>query len=458
MKFKCCQCAISSFMITDTTLSFCPRLGDKKYPFIENYNGETDFIEKYITAREQYLKTCKENPNILEKCNKCPLFLKSEWDESFGIDYIGVANRSKCSCNCIYCTSSSGNIDKRKELNRKEVWDIKPVLMMLEKNKLLKNTGTLFIAGGECSEYPKEELQWLFDFAYRNNFNLNMASSGMFYSKEIEQALRNWKTELLVSVDSGTKEKYEQIKRVNFYDKVWDNLKNYIKASENNPDSVVSIKYIILDGINDSIEEFQQFINKCDSVNCKHIDISLDIDYIFSLDINHNDIPSKTMELLEYIRKLKDERIYSDVYCEMKEIKTSAKIYSEEIERALSNGNICLSIVIFAGLNDTYRKITNTDMHDNIWENILKYSGYTANHKSFRSEIRVQYKIIPDVNDSTEEIEAFLENCNKCDIDNIEIGLYSNNNKQINPEKLMEIKKIVSKQNNNKILFSNELM
>ena len=88
--------------------------------------------------------------------------------------------------------------------------------------------------------------------------------------------MTNFLAKLKVSVDAGTKKVYEQIKRVKGYDAVWKNLKKYIEASRKNPNAEVTIKYIIIPGINDNIKEAKEFIKRCNKLKCEKVEINVE--------------------------------------------------------------------------------------------------------------------------------------------------------------------------------------
>ncbi len=458
MRFKCCQHSISSFMITDTALSFCPKLSERKFAFWQNYKGENNFIEKYIKARKEFIANCQNGVNIPFQCQNCSLVVDADWNVDIGIDLIGIANRTHCSCNCIYCVVSDGNIEKRKNLNKQEIWDVIPVLKELDENKLLKDNGKIFVAGGECSEYPKEELNWLINFAFGHGWEIEFASSGMFFSDEIANALKTGKASILISPDSGTKEMYEKIKRVKYFDKVWSNIANYIEVSKENPDAKVCAKYIILSGVNDNIDEFKAFMDKCNSINCNHIDISVDLDWLQDDGGRINQIPKAVSDLLFYIQSLNDKRIYSDVFLQIQEKKTSARVYSKNIEEDLKLGNTIVYIILFAGLESTYQKITNTNLYDEIWNNIQKYSNFVGKVTTSYSQIKILYKLMPGINDSESELNSLLEKCKSLSIKDIEIDIYSQetlDNEKI--KKLIEDIKFLKRQDDINIYFSKEI-
>ncbi len=443
MKFKCCQSALSSLIIGDNALSFCCWFKHAGYSFLENYNGTTDFIEKYKQARKIFIENCKNGTENYDVCFSCSKFVEQDWDEDFGIDYISLTARKKCSCNCIYCIVTNGETEKRREFNQTEIWDIKPVLEYLSQNKFLKNEGTLFIGAGECSEYPKEELQWLIDYANNNNFSLEVASSAAFYSEALKNSLTKDKILMVVSVDAGTKDTFEKVKRVKFYDNVWNNLRKYIEASINNKNADVVIKYIILDGINDDIEEFDEFINMCNKVNCQNIEISMDINFQQDKSVLTVTPTEKIKNLITHIQNLKDERIYFKSVIPIKEINTTARKYEDKIEKAILSGNTTVKIVVLSGTENTYQKLTNTDLYNNIWKNISLYSKISKNCPSFFSELYIQYEIIPGSNDSIEEIESFINKCNNLEIKHIEFAILANKKFYKNKEKLDNLKNTI---------------
>lgn len=276
MKFKCCESILSHLVINPNDIQFCCSTFDKKLILWDKYDGSLIDINDYIEKRNTYIKNCKSG-NIPEICLECPFLQEKEWDESLGFKDISASNRTKCSCNCTYCIISvGGDAEIKKSLNSFEPYDIKPVLEHLRKNNMIKPGCNLVIGGGDCSEYPKGELEWLVYFASITKCFLTLLSSGIFYSKAIEQALTAENCELKVSVDAGAKAVYEKIKRVKAFDKVWENLAKYIKSSEKNPQSNVIIKYIIIPGVNDTMEEAKAFLDKCTEVKCKNISINME--------------------------------------------------------------------------------------------------------------------------------------------------------------------------------------
>ncbi len=308
MIFKCCEWALYHLVINSEDLTYCCQSFDKKLTFMENYHGEPVDIDKYLKDREEYIERCKRG-DYPEVCKDCPTLEERDWDETAGFIDISVSNRTKCSCDCIYCIiSGGGNSEIKKELNTRQVWDVKPVLSSLRDRNMFKSGCHFIIGGGECAEYPKEELQWLIDFVFSINGSIEFLSAGITYSEAITKALEKGETKLKVSVDAGYKKTYEKIKRVKGFDKVWHNLKKYIKAEKKNPKAQVTIKYIIIPGINDNIKEAKEFIKRALKTGCKSIEINVEF---YWMNENFNKPISENLkEVLKYFNTLKDKNVY----------------------------------------------------------------------------------------------------------------------------------------------------
>lgn len=278
MRFKCCEWALSHLVINSDDLTYCCASFDKQLKFLENYHGELVDVEKYIEERKQFIERCKRE-DYPEVCRDCPTLEERDWDETPGFIDVNVSNRTNCSCDCIYCIiSGGGKSEIKKDLNTKQTYDVKPMLQHFKDKNMFKKGCHFIIGGGECAEYPKGELKWLVDFVFSIGGSIEFLSAGITYSKDIENALKTGESKLKISVDAGTKPVYEQIKRVKGYDAVWKNLKNYIKAEKKNKNknSKVTIKYIIIPGLNDNEKETKEFIKRCNKIGCSSIEVNVE--------------------------------------------------------------------------------------------------------------------------------------------------------------------------------------
>lgn len=291
---KYVSCRSIEYGVVFLANSIKPCAPGKEIFFASDYNGELLDTDAYLEAREKYRNMFKsgELPN---QCKDCGCLEEKEWPENSPISYIGVNNRTKCSCNCFYCTFA----EEKEYWNTLKTYNILPILQDLTDKKIVQGA-TLDIAGGECTEYDNNELEDIVEFALENKFWLHLFSSGIRYSKAVEEVLNKGIANIIISVDSGTRETYKKIKRVDCHDKVWGNIQNYIKAATINESCTkgyVILKYIIVPGVNDNINECRAFIEKCKQVGCKYIRLSVEYDWFNK---NKGNIPPHIYELTEF--------------------------------------------------------------------------------------------------------------------------------------------------------------
>lgn len=86
-------------------------------------------------------------------------------------------------------------------------------------------------------------------------------------------------------------------------------------------------------------------------------------------------------------------------------IHSSCIKYSRAIEKGLKNGCVDLIVSIDAGSKEMHEKIKQVKSHDKVWKNLKRY----ASHQKDPYAVKTKYIVIPDLNDSKEEIELWLK-------------------------------------------------
>ncbi len=305
---KCCRLLLHQIVLSYGAIHPCcsHTISKTNSQLMVDYYGQLLDIGEYIKNRQVHVEAFN-NGQIPECFKDCPLYeISNNSSNTVCFEIINVSNRTNCNCNCIYCDlRDKGNQAKKDELNKRIPYDIKPVLTDMKNNNLISNNCAYFIGGGECSEYPKEELDWLLYFALVNNCRLELMSSAVKYSPAIEKVLSSCDINLKISPDAGRKETYEKIKRVKAFDIVWRNIAKYIKAAEKNNKAVIEIKYVIIPGINDNLEEIQAFLDKCKSVNAKNIVV--DIEHYWLYDEGKREKPQSIIEAVRFFEKLRTQ-------------------------------------------------------------------------------------------------------------------------------------------------------
>ncbi len=103
-------------------------------------------------------------------------------------------------------------------------------------------------------------------------------------------------------------------------------------------------------------------------------------------------------ELMDLIlnSKVKETIVYSN-----------AIKYNKKIEEGIKKGTVSLCVSIDAGSKKIHEKIKGVKSFDRVWKNIEKYSKVKS--PITKNYIALKYIIVPNVNDSEEEIEKWIQ-------------------------------------------------
>ena len=136
---------------------------------------------------------------------------------------------------------------------------------------------------------------------------MSVYSSGINFSPTLAKCLNQGLCDLVISADSGSKEVYEKIKRVKKFDNVWNNIKKYSEAavSDGGIYGRMTVKYVIVDGLNNTQKAFYDFIKKCREAKIKHIRIA--VEYNWWTAHKNEPMPPRLIKLVKYIQKFNKE-------------------------------------------------------------------------------------------------------------------------------------------------------
>ncbi len=110
-------------------------------------------------------------------------------------------------------------------------------------------------------------------------------------------------------------------------------------------------------------------------------------------------------------------------------IHSSGILFSRAIRNGLKEGNVTVVISPDSASNEIYKQIKRVDKSNKVWDNIKHYRKGLNEDKA--ALVKVKYIIIPGVNDSFEEITAFLNKIKEIDIKSIIVDVeytYANSN------------------------------
>lgn len=297
-KYVSCDLIEHGLDFFSNSINFCCRIPptDKGYKkILDNYNGELIDWKNFFKIKRGYREQMK-NGNIIPECKNCIYLQEKEWDNDDYISFINFNNWTICNEHCVYCWLNDPDKPHQKQYN------VYPAVKDMAEKGYLKKGGHITIAGGEpCSAPEFDDLMQLFiDYDLSNIRVLTNASK---YSEIVERGIKEGRVNIVVSVDSGTKETFNKVKRRDFYDIVWENISKYaLVQPESNR---VKTKFIVIPDVNDTKEEIQAWVEKSICSGVKHLALDLEL---FYYERNKENLPDNLLDLFEYAIKLINQK------------------------------------------------------------------------------------------------------------------------------------------------------
>ncbi len=277
-------------------------------PLAKTYKGEDLNWDEIQKDRERLLRLLQEG-QIPEECEGCfnlnnPIYqTKYEIENTPKIKHLYISNWLHCNTGCIYCINKSLTHSKfDKKVKKSEYYDSYPIIENLVKNNILDKNAIITFTGGEPTVL-KEFDKLLEIIAKHVTTPINVLSSGIRFNKTIYNNLKKDKVLLVVSIDSGSRETYKKIKRVDEFNNVINNLKKYAKASPTAGNHITS-KYILIDKVNDNIEEIEKWLNVIKSINIKNVRV--DVEYSNSA-LSSKTIPKHYYDIFAFVKEKTQE-------------------------------------------------------------------------------------------------------------------------------------------------------
>lgn len=260
---------------------------------VADLSGKNSIME-FIKTKMTYINSLKDG-KIPKECLNCVHLEKYEKTNFYKISKITLNHYTQCNCACIYCTQGNRNLEKIKEDENKPVlYDVLKFINELYDNDLIDREN-LYIdfQGGNisCLKNHEEIIQ---TFLSRGVGTIYIPTNNIIYMPIIEKLLKSGKGELCTALDCGSRETYLKIKQVDKFDKSVENIKKYIQNAGN--DKII-IKYIIVNGYNDNLDEFKKFLDIMINLNVKIV--VLDIDYRDIIDKSFT-IPKHYYDIVHY--------------------------------------------------------------------------------------------------------------------------------------------------------------
>ena len=217
-----------------------------------NYIGQRINWERIFKIKDMYRNYHKKG-KIHTGCINCPMLKEAQWDSSRYIDNLYI----------------------------------------------LRAGGMISFGGGEPTLL--DEFEDIMNFFLDNYFwGIRVHTSGIKYSQALARAISEIRGYVVVSVDSGDRETFKEIKRVDKFDEVRETIRKYALQTNYIGRYLVSAKYIIIPGINDTKEQIEKWLTA--NYNAGLYTTVLDLEENWYLQ-NRNNIPKHIFELIKYAEK-----------------------------------------------------------------------------------------------------------------------------------------------------------
>lgn len=292
-KYVSCEYVQHGFNVDYEDIKMCCfncHEGGGRQILIDKYDGRMINWKKFFKQKRE-MRELNKKGIILERCKGCIFLKEREWDDEDYINYMVFNHWTQCNCKCKYCFTN----EQSDFFNGRKNYNMYPVIKKLADMGMIRGGGEIGFGGGEPALLPEFEplVNLLLDCGCDN---IRVHSSGVKYSSAIERGLAEGKLTLVVSVDSGTPETYQNIKRVNHFNKVWENLKLYASKQTENKFKAKT-KYIIYPGYNDNKEEVDKWFDLTVQAGIRSVVLDIEGGWY---EHNKYNVPDYLYELLEY--------------------------------------------------------------------------------------------------------------------------------------------------------------
>jgi len=307
-----CECINSLFFDVDSAKCGCSNTYGVQ--FINPFDGKNFDIDLINKKRMEIVENFRSGI-LPERCNGCYMLkedLTGEIDKALPkeLDHVFVSNWYHCNCGCIYCTNRRATKLKiTNKCKKSDFYDLFPTIKKLCSEGYIGENTRITSIGGEptmLKEYDKIMSHLL---KYTKG-HVIILSNGIKFSNTIYKILKKGNAELIISIDSGTRDMYKRIKRVDKFKDVLNNAKKYLKANPNNKNSVY-FKYIMVKGLNDNWDELSACLNVSREIGINKLYLDVDSNKA-NFD---NPIPEHWYELFDKFLSVPDLETYIHDYC-----------------------------------------------------------------------------------------------------------------------------------------------
>ena len=284
----------------DNTVYFCCD-GLISKPGVNLKADGKETINAFLELRENFIEESKQigaaysadERHYSKGCVECANFKLQEWPKQDGNIYfvnLGMFP-APCQCKCIYCNSKD-DVDRMtyNKSNHSPYFEvIFDSIEYAQQARLISEDVKCQVASGEITIHPFKKR---FYEIVKNRPTL-LLTNGFVFDEDLAKLLAaNSRAKLNLSIDSGTPTTWHRVKGVNNFDMVIKNLERYAGYAKHA--GQITLKYIVLPGINDSEDDYAGVSKLMKGLKCAELSISRDLRDRHTIDDVRDDLLAKS--------------------------------------------------------------------------------------------------------------------------------------------------------------------
>lgn len=182
---------------------------------IDTYKKDISILHKVVESRRREMLD-KFSKNEIPECINCRNYIPYD-GLGAGVVFVNAALILRCQLSCVFCSENNrlgGNAEILQLMKKYLVW--------LAQNNHIRDDAEVLWTGGEPTLLPDfVELLHAFSFLKKPQ---SILTNAVIFSQDVANLLRENKVNLLISIDSGSRDTYKAIKGRDFFDKVTQNI------------------------------------------------------------------------------------------------------------------------------------------------------------------------------------------------------------------------------------------
>ncbi len=247
--------------------------------FVDNYKGEPVDWKELDKVRRRVIENCKKGI-IPKNCKGCVDLEKKQWEKHSLIDDIYLNYWDHCNCGCVYCVQDAHGKYLQTDVQPSSYYSALEHIKYLYQNNMVSKNAHVELVGGDLTilDEADEIINICLDYGVNR---MSFHSSCIYYSKGIERALKEAPfVDFDFSLDCSSPELYKKIKRTDSFNQVIENVKKYLACSDKAVECLTA-KYIIVDGLNDSVEEIDNWLDLVYSIGIRNTKVDVNFKKFF---------------------------------------------------------------------------------------------------------------------------------------------------------------------------------